>query len=105
MPLTLTTDLKGRTRMGKDWRQKLWMEFERDRHELKWQFNEDDDDSVYREVEELSINNHSASDEFLQQVLEHIKSTTSTVSLRTVKFNKVLFSANKAALLAQMLSH
>ena len=51
--------------MAKDWRQKLWMEFGRDRQELKWQFNEDDDDSVYREVEELSIDHHTASEEYL----------------------------------------
>ena len=86
--------------MGKDWFQKLWMEFDRDRQELKWQFNENDDDTVYREVEELSIDNHTASEEYLQQVLDHVKSTTSKVTLLKVNFIKVLFSANKAQLLA-----
>ena len=82
--------------MAKDWRQKLWVEFERDRQELKWQFNEDDDDSVYREVEELSIDHHTASEEYLQQVFEHVKSTKSKVTLRKINFVKVLFSAKKA---------
>ena len=96
----------GVQRMKKGWREKLWVEFERDRGVSVMTTAKDDDDGTepFKDLKELEIDNHTASEENLQLFLEHIRSPKGKNALKRLEIVKVFFNAQKAEILAQALS-
>jgi len=93
--------------MTKEWRKKLWMDFDRDHDVPTFGLEEDeeDDDNQLQDLDELRLDNHTASEEFLTQLLEYIKNGNSRVSLERLEIVKVMFTGPKAQLLADALRH
>jgi hypothetical protein len=98
--------INGVERMKKQWHEKLWIEFDRDRGVGFMSATNDDDDGIdtFKDLEELELDNHTASEYYLQLLLEHIQSTQTKNTLKRLEINKVFFNAEKAKILAQALS-
>ena len=64
--LNVTTDEKGRIRMTKEWTEKLWIDFERDRELDSGIIADEEDDSVYHEVVSLRLDNHIATEDYIK---------------------------------------
>ena len=59
--------------MDKRWRQKLWIDFDRDNEIEIQQVEEEKDQDALMDVRELKIDNHTASEDYLTQLYEHIR--------------------------------
>ena len=101
-------------RMHKDWREKLWIEFKRDKStklDLMASVQAPEDDT-YEELEagdadELRLDKHTATEANLTRLLAQVtafdKSRNHTPLLK-LEISKVLITQNKANLLAQILT-
>ena len=59
--------------MEKRWRQKLWIDFDRDNEIEIPKGKKDKNEDPLDDVEELKIDNHTASEDYLTQLYEHIR--------------------------------
>ena len=103
---------QGVARMAKDWREKLWIEFKRDRSSKKDLMKpvyliEDNYEELNGDIEELRLDKNSCTEEFLTRLLEYIREFDKS-KLKTPLFKlelaKVLLTGPKTNLLAQILS-
>lgn len=95
----------GVLRMTPEWRKKLWVDFDRDRAiETPRVIFEEETDLFVKEMEELCIDNHSASVDYLKQFTLTITNTSTLKNLRTLVISKVLFTQEKAELVSKALA-
>lgn len=91
----------GVKRMRADWRKKLWVDFDRDRlMQLAPSIEYDDHHRFEKEMEELHLDNHNASVEFLNSVVHAVRETASLRNLTRLAINKVLLTHEKATLIS-----
>ena len=60
----VSVNSSGVRRMNKDWRHKLWVEFDRDR-KLETLYKNIDEDEIRCDFQELRLDNHSATEEYM----------------------------------------
>jgi len=90
------------TRMDPNWIRKLWIDFDRD------QLVEDDEDEFQDnkpllDVEELSINNHTATLTNLTELRDYILFERGRIPLKKLEISKVLFTQEKTDLIVEVL--
>ena len=96
----------GIMRMQKEWREKLWIENDRDKHgEDEMQVIDLDEPEGLEDVEELRLDKHTAAVEHMQHLYEHVSHDKGNRKLRKLEISKLLFTAPKAKILADTLSH
>ena len=92
--------------MQKAWRQKLWIELARDKKQAGLQQSLQENNLEFLEdQDELRLDKHTATEEHLQQLYDHINLNNGKKPLLRLEIQKVLFTGPKAQLLAQTLSH
>ena len=92
--------------MQKAWRQKLWIELARDKKQAGLQQSQQENNLEFLEdQDELRLDKHTATEEHLQQLYDHINLNNGKKPLLRLEIQKVLFTGPKAQLLAQTLSH
>ena len=93
----VTDNTDGIQRMRKSWRDKLWIEFDRDNDIKILTINDGEEvTDAFKGLEELRIDNHTASVEYLTQFLEHVQFPTGNQKLKRLEIVKVLFTTEKA---------
>ena len=92
--------------MQKAWRQKLWIELARDKKQAGLQQSLQENNLEFLEdQDELRLDKHTATEQHLQQLYDHINLNKGKKTLLRLEIQKVLFTGPKAQLLAQTLSH
>ena len=95
--VTVVENVEGTRRMNKIWKQKLWIDFDRDNKMDTIQINDEEAQEFYEfDTEELRLDNHVTTEDYLSQLRDHIKFSQSKVQLLNLEIVKVLFTGPKA---------
>ena len=97
----------GITRMAHAWRQQLWIDFARDRALTTMQewCEETQNADTFKELTELRLDNHSATEQYLTDLSDHVRFQTRGSPLVRLEIDKVLFTPAKTELLIEIISH